>query len=419
MAGVGKQVVDLEALVRVDPQCVEVELQPPLLRQARIEVHHREDDVRAVLGALAVGDELVVVDAVEAQAAVALQRGVLLPDAVHAADEVRQALRPLELPVADLILLRVEVLLAALFQWLALLEFEGGPVDPVAGPERGCKHEPLHERRPPARLKLLGQDVRRVRPQVRTEELGDAGLGELGEVLLELPLRGAPREVRVGLGEAELRQTVHDLRPGERLGQEDHVRVFGLDRFDQPLPESERLGVRVVDPEDAHAVADPEEDDALQLLPQLGPGLGLEVERIDVLVLLGRVLCVLDGAVGAVPEPLRMLLDEGVVRRALVGEVQGHLHAVFTGPRHEAFEVFDRPELRVDGLVASLLAPDGPGASRIMGLGPRSVVLALAMRVADGVDGREVDHVEVHPGHVFEPLLGVGERPVATELRRA
>ena len=37
-----------------------------------------------------------------------------------------------------------------------------------------------------------------------------------------------------------------------------HVRVLAADLGDQPLPEGERLGVRVVDAEDPHPVADPE-----------------------------------------------------------------------------------------------------------------------------------------------------------------
>ena len=48
----------------------------------------------------------------------------------------------------------------------------------------------------------------------------------------------------------------------------------------------------------------------------------LEVERIDVLVLLGRILGVLHGAVRAPLEPLGMLGDVGMVRGALEGDVQ-------------------------------------------------------------------------------------------------
>ena len=69
----------------------------------------------------------------------------------------------------------------------------------------------------------------------------------------------APGEVGVRLGEAELGQAVHHLRPRERLGQEDHLGVLARRTSrDQPLPERERLGVRVVDAEDAHALLDPE-----------------------------------------------------------------------------------------------------------------------------------------------------------------
>ena len=101
-----------------------------------------------------------------------------------------------------------------------------------------------------------------------------------------------------------------------------------LDLGDQPLPEGERLGVRVVDPEDAHALVDPELHDALQLFPELAPLLGLEVEGVDVLVLLGRILGVLDRAIRAPAEPLRMLGDVGMIGSALEGDVQRQLEAV-------------------------------------------------------------------------------------------
>jgi hypothetical protein len=45
-------------------------------------------------------------------------------------------------------------------------------------------------------------------------------------------------------------QLPHHLRPGERLGEEDHVGVKVGDLADQPLPERQRLGVGIVDAED-------------------------------------------------------------------------------------------------------------------------------------------------------------------------
>ena len=63
-----------------------------------------------------------------------------------------------------------------------------------------------------ARLEHLVEDVGRVRPEVRPEELARLAVAELFHVGLQLALLVAPREVRVRLAEAELRQAVHHLR---------------------------------------------------------------------------------------------------------------------------------------------------------------------------------------------------------------
>jgi hypothetical protein len=76
-------------------------------------------------------------------------------------------------------------------------------------------------------------------------------------------------------------------------------------------------------------VANPEVDDALQLFPQRAPVLGFKVERVDVLILFGRILGILHAAVGTVLEPERMGLDIGMVRRALKCEVESDLDAQF------------------------------------------------------------------------------------------
>ena len=164
----------------------------------------------------------------------------------------------------------------------------------------------------------------------------DRRAGELLEVLGQLLLVRAPREVRVGLAEPDLGQAVHHLRPGERLGQEERLRVRALELAERPLPEREGLGVRVVDAEDLDAVADPELEDRAQLVPQALPVLGLEVERVDVLVLLRRVLGVLDRAVGALAEPGRVLRDERVVGRDLEGDVERDADATGSRPRRRA-----------------------------------------------------------------------------------
>src|SRR5919197_118833 len=177
-----------------------VEIHPARLHITRVQVHHDEDEI--VPGLLGVADELVIVRRMEAQAPVALQRRVLAPHLIQPCDERPQALGPLTVPALDLVLLGVEVLLTA---WLArriLHQLERGPIHAVVRRERRGEHQPRDERRSPAVLQILVQDVRRIRPDVRPEIFARGMLRQLGEILRELPARVAPREVRIRLREA-------------------------------------------------------------------------------------------------------------------------------------------------------------------------------------------------------------------------
>ena len=78
----------------------------------------------------------------------------------------------------------------------------------------------------------------------------------------QLVLRPTPREVRVGLVEADLREPLHHAGARERLRQEQDVGMVALHLGEQPLPERERLRVRVVHAEDRDASLDPEQDHA-------------------------------------------------------------------------------------------------------------------------------------------------------------
>ena len=82
-----------------------------------------------------------------------------------------------------------------------------------------------HERRPSPELQLFRQYVGGVRPQVGAEVLGDLGLRELLEIIRQLPLGIAPGEVGIRLRESHLREPVHDLGPGERLGEKDGLGI--------------------------------------------------------------------------------------------------------------------------------------------------------------------------------------------------
>src|SRR3972149_8932069 len=122
-----------------------------------------------------------------------------------------------------------------------------------------------------------------------------------------------------------------------------------LDPRDGRLPERERLRVRIVDPEDMNALRDPVPEDALEVGPQRGPVLGFEVEGVDVLVLLRRVLRVLESTVGALPEPRRVVLDPRMIGRSLERDVEGDRDALFRGGVDEGAEVPERAELVVEG----------------------------------------------------------------------
>ncbi len=138
-------------------------------------------------------------------------------------------------------------------------------------------------------------------------------------------------------------------------------------------------------------------------------GIVVEVERENVLVLLRRVLRVGDAAVNAGGEPLGVAFDPRVVRGGLQGKVQGHFQPQFPGPRHEGVEVLEGAQVRVDGVVAALLGPDGPGRAGIVRPGEQGVVRALAVLDADRVDRRHVDDVEAHGRDGVEALGGGAE----------
>ena len=80
----------------------------------------------------------------------------------------------------------------------------------------------------------------------------------------------------------------------------------------------------IVDAENADALIDPVQHNAPQLFPQLMAFFGLEIERIDVLILLRRVLRILHRAIGANAKPVLMFLHVGMVGRTLIGQVESY-----------------------------------------------------------------------------------------------
>ncbi len=104
-----------------------------------------------------------------------------------------------------------------------------------------------------------------------------------------------------------------------------------------------------------------------------------------------------------------MGLDTGMIRRALKGDVHGDVQAQLLGFANQGSEVFQGAQLWQQILVAPFQGANGPGAADIARLRGQGVVAAFALFAANGVDGRKVQHVEAHFGHIGQALFDVLE----------
>ena len=157
----------------------------------------------------------------------------------------------------------------------------------------------------------------------------------------------------------------------------------------------------------------------VELVPQAAPVGRLEVEGVDVLVFLGRIFGVLDGAVGADDEPFGMLGDPGMVGRALEGDVERDLHAMAWAAATRWSKSAKVPSSGMDGCVAAFAASRWPRGCRDRLASAVTVLLRpFAEGGADGVDGRQVEHVEAHGGDLGQERFDVGEGAVPAGIGR-
>src|SRR5690606_15351873 len=178
--------------------------------------------------------------------------------------------------------------------------------------------------------------------------------------------------------------------------------VLRLHFADHPFPEGEGLCVRVVDAEDRYPMADPEQDDVAQRVPEARDRLAVEMDVDDVFVFLRRVLGELDGAIRPPVKPFRMLLDPWMVRRALDREVERDQDTFRAGGFNQPVKILECAELGMYRVVTAVFRADGIGAARIVRTGCQAVVRTLAIGPADRVNGREVKNVEAQILHVRE-----------------
>ena len=169
--------------------------------------------------------------------------------------------------------------------------------------------------------------------------------------------------------------------------------------------------MRVVDPEDPDAALDTSRATTSRSASQsAAPVVGVEVDVVDVLVALRRVLGVLDRAVGAAVEPLRMLAQPRVVGRALDREVERELDARRSRPR--ATRASKSPSVPSSGCTASWPPSSAPIAHGLPGSPrPASSALFRPLRFVtpDRVDRRQVDDVEAELGQLRQHLGDAAE----------
>src|ERR1700758_2527755 len=97
--------------------------------------------------------------------------------------------------------------------------------------------------------------------------------------------------------------------------------------------------MRVIDAKDLHAVLAPESHHTQEGFEQSALIGSIEINRIDVLVFLGRVLGILDAPVRPMMKPIRMLAHPRMVGRALDREIERYFHSQTVGGGVEAIEI--------------------------------------------------------------------------------
>src|SRR5216684_6488644 len=107
ITSIGKQIVHLIALLRIELERLYGQIDPARLSVMRIEVDHHYDDVGEICGRLAVDNQLIVVDRVKAQTPIAVQSGILMTYVVHARNQASETIGVINIPLPDLVFLRV------------------------------------------------------------------------------------------------------------------------------------------------------------------------------------------------------------------------------------------------------------------------------------------------------------------------
>src|ERR1700720_3501287 len=104
----------------------------------------------------------------------------------------------------------------------------------------------------------------------------------------------------------------------------------------------------------------------LNLVPQRLPVLAFEVQRVNVMVFLRWILCVLYGSIRTLPEPFRMLLHVRVIRSALKRDIKSNFKSMICSLGYKMAKVFKSTQLWMNRRMAALLRSDRPWTTYII-----------------------------------------------------
>src|SRR5690606_18730911 len=248
-----------------------------------IEVNGDNEEVSRLFILLRVADDLLIAAFGELDVPGTLECRILLTDTVYTTNNFTDTGSDIPVPMFDFVFLIVDVLF---FCTMGLVDAElvDRPVYAIIRRHGSGQYEPHNMRIFTALGQVGRQDIGCIGPEVRTEVVAHIRFGQLCDIFFQLFPGVAPGEVGVRLIKARFGQSLHHPRTGKGFSQKQYFRMLFSDFGDHPFPETEGLGMRVIDPEDGHTGIDPVIDDAFKFRPQVLPVVRFKIKRKDIFV---------------------------------------------------------------------------------------------------------------------------------------
>src|ERR1700747_1049557 len=128
------------------PDRAQVEAQPASLLMKAVKIYPHDVYAREIVGSLAGTKECRIIGFMKPQAVIALQRRVLLANAVQPGNDILQAVRGFQVALFQFIFLGVQVFFPSGRQWSVLAELKGGTINSVRRTKCCGQNKADHER---------------------------------------------------------------------------------------------------------------------------------------------------------------------------------------------------------------------------------------------------------------------------------